>query len=204
VKVDTYVAANISIRGIDNLMESPAAEEPPSVVGRVLDPAPASECQHEWLTRTRDKMGNETVWRINIEYLMEQNLEIQLLLLLVVKQPLQMEKKCQVSRRFFIKIDYGYLIDYIVFILSYSLPPYTILCHVMAGVNIVSLCLNIHTQFDTCLTRESSFCFLFCVLCKEIGIVVLLTIVTLTGGRGLNLASSRQGQCLSLVDVDTQ
>jgi len=39
VKLDTYVAAKITIRGIDNLMESPA-EEPLSVVGRVLDPAP--------------------------------------------------------------------------------------------------------------------------------------------------------------------
>jgi len=60
VKVETYVAAKISIRGIDNLNEFPA-EEPPSVVGRVLDPAPASECQHEWLTRTRDKLGNQAV-----------------------------------------------------------------------------------------------------------------------------------------------
>jgi len=37
VKVETYVAAKISIRGIDNFMESPA-EKPPPVGGRVLDP----------------------------------------------------------------------------------------------------------------------------------------------------------------------
>lgn len=76
-------------------MEFPA-EEPSSVVGRVLDPPPTSECQHEWLPTTRGKLGNDTVkhqpkyylkmWRSNIQYLMEQNLVIQLLLLLVVKQ----------------------------------------------------------------------------------------------------------------------
>lgn len=61
MKVDTYVAAKISIRGIDNLMEFPL-DEPLSVVGRFLDPpVPASECQLEWLTRTRDKLDNQTV-----------------------------------------------------------------------------------------------------------------------------------------------
>lgn len=59
LKVEAYVAAKISNRGIDSLMEFPL-DDPSSVVGTALDPVPASEVQLKWLTRTGVKSGNQT------------------------------------------------------------------------------------------------------------------------------------------------
>lgn len=57
MKAETYVTAKISNRGIEDLMEFPL-DEPLSVVGRVLDPVPASECQLECLKWTMDKLDD--------------------------------------------------------------------------------------------------------------------------------------------------